>query len=147
MKAGLCSWCSDMGDQAAANYARNISTTIEDASYHTPLTPHEEGAFQAWVARNKVPFDPSPTSDYDMRGFYKGLVNGDPHAVTAINQNDGKLHFSDYWKTPYHNSFSAESKYATADAPRWNSKDQLVSKDGKVVVDERKTLRSVAASK
>lgn len=105
--------------------------------YLTQLPPQEEAAFQQWVAKNKVPFDPSPQADYDMRGFYEAMKTGDPRATTGVNQNDGKLHFGDYWKTPYHKSFSAESQWATNAAPRWNEKDQLVLPDGSVVFDER----------
>jgi len=106
--------------------------------YQTTLTPDEEAGFQKWVKTNNVPFDPSPTSDYDMRGFYRGLMNGDPNAKTGQNANDGKLHFSDFWKTPYHKSFSAESQYADpTKAPSWNEKDQLVLPNGQIVFDER----------
>ena len=109
-------------------------------NYATQLNPQEEQEFKQWVQQNKVPFDPSePVSDYDMRGFYKALKSGDERAATAENQNDGQTHYPDYWKTPYHKSFSAESQWADpVKAPRWNSKDQLVTPDGKVVYDERK---------
>lgn len=108
-----------------------------EGGYLTHLAPQEEGAFQQWVQQNNVPFDPSPAADYDMRGFYKALQAGDPRAKTGVNQNDSKLHFSDYWKTPFHKSFSNESQWATEAAPRWNEKDQLVLPDGRVVFDER----------
>jgi hypothetical protein len=107
--------------------------------YNTPLHPAEEQAFRAWLQKNKVPFDPDVAmSDYDMRGFWKGLMSGDPNAVTGMNPNDKQLHFGDYYKTPYHKSFSAESKYAKQTGPRWNNLDQLVMPDGTVLVDERK---------
>lgn len=105
--------------------------------YQTQLSPDEEATFQGWVQANHVPFDPSPQSDYDMRGFFKALVSGDPRAKQSLNSNDGRMHFPDVWKTPFHKSFSAESQYATKDAPRWNKKDQLVDKTGKIVFDER----------
>lgn len=108
-----------------------------NGQYQTALSPEEEDTFQKWVTANRVPFDPSPQSDYDMRGFFKALVTGDPRAKQSLNQNDGRMHFPDVWKTPYHKSFSAESQYATKDAPKWNAKDQLVDKSGKVVFDER----------
>jgi hypothetical protein len=121
----------------AQAFARNAPYAKQESSYFTKLPPAQEKDFQAWVKKNNVPFDSSSTADYDMRGFYKGLTSGDPHAQTGMNANDGKLHFSDYYKTPYHQSFSAESKFATEGAPRWNDKDQLVTPDGKVVFDER----------
>lgn len=121
----------------AGLFARNSAYAVQQPSYQTTLSPADEAQFQSWVTTNKVPFDPSATSDYDMRGFYKGLQTGNPNALTAINQNDGQMHYSDYWKTPYHKSFSAESQYATVGAPSWNSKDQLVLPNGNVVYDER----------
>ena len=49
------------------------------------------------------------------------------------------MHFPDFWKTPYHESFSAESQWADpAKAPKWNAQDQLVLPDGTVVFDEKK---------
>lgn len=134
-------WQDDpVASQASAEpYARNqaYAKPAPAGGYGTRLAPAQEAQFQSWVKQNNVPFDPSPQADYDMRGFYKGLVSGDPHAQTGMNANDGKLHFSDYYKTPYHKSFSNESQWATAAAPRWNQQDQLVTPDGKVVFDER----------
>jgi hypothetical protein len=128
---------------STANFKRNKAwaKSAQDG-YLTKLSSSEEESFQKWVAENKVPFDPSAQSDYDMRGFWKALVSGDARATTGINQNDNKLHFSDYWKTPYHKSFSAESKWATSAAPKWNSQDQLILSDGTVVYDERADARS-----
>lgn len=108
----------------------------EQPTYQTELAPAEEAKFQQWVKENNVPYDPSPTADYDMKGFYKGLESGDPHARTGVNANDNKLHFSDYWKTPYHESFSAESQFANEGAPSWNENDQLVTPSGRVLFDE-----------
>lgn len=113
-----------------------------DAStnFNTKLSPQEESAFRQWVTANKVPFDVDATgpTDYDMRGFYRGLTSGDPHAQQSINANDNRMHYSDYWKTPYHKSFSAESQWADPKtAPRWNDQDQLVTPDGRVIFDER----------
>ena len=72
----------------------------------------EEPAFRKWVKDNKVPFDPDAKGpqDYDMRGFWKALQAGDEKAKSGIDPNDGKLHYPDYWKTPYHETFSAESQ-------------------------------------
>ncbi len=105
--------------------------------YNTDLSVAEPG-FRQWVAQNKVPFDPNAaSSDYDMRGFYKGLAQGDPRAQSAVNPNDKRLHFPDYWKTPYHETFSNESQWATPTAPQWNQQDQLISPGGKILKDER----------
>ena len=114
-----------------------------DTDYVTSLAPEEEQQFRQWVAEHQVPFDPdAPAQDYDMRGFWKGLMTGDPNAVSGVNPNDHMLHFNDHWKTPLHHSFSNESIYATPMAPSWNEQDQLVMPmNGAVVFDERKPKR------
>lgn len=106
--------------------------------YRTKLKPLEEMAFRQWAVGNKVPFDPkAATADYDMRGFYRALQQGDPRAVTAVNPNDGRMHYPDTWKTPSHESFSAGSDYAGDVAPQWASDDKLISPDGRILVNER----------
>jgi hypothetical protein len=108
--------------------------------YLTTLSLTDETQFQQWVKSANVPFDPSPQADYDMRGFWKALQSGDPRATRAVNPNDKQLHFSDVWKTPFHQEFSNESQYATPNAPHWNDQDQLIDQNGNVVFDERKSL-------
>lgn len=103
-------------------------------SYTTQLQPHEEGAFQDWVKANKVPWDSSPKSDYDMRGYWKA-TQSDPAVKQTKSGFDGKMHFPDTWKTPYHKTFSNESIYAPKDAPHWEG-NKLVDKHGKVIADE-----------
>lgn len=108
--------------------------------YNAPLTPPEESLFRAWLKANRVPFEPdAPVSDYDMRGFWKALQAGDPRARSAIDPNDQRLHYPDYWKTPYHETFSNESQWAMPDAPAWNDKDQLVAPGGAVLFDDRRS--------
>lgn len=94
----------------------------------TKLSPEEEKSFQKWVNKTGVPV----TDDYDMRGFWK--YGGE----SGVNRNDGQLHFTDTYKTPLHESFSGESRYARKDipTPKWNDKDQLVAPNGKVLFDE-----------
>jgi hypothetical protein len=104
----------------------------------TSLLPADELRFKQWLLKNNVPFDPSPNADYDMRGFWRGLVSGDPRALQGVNANDGMMHFSDTWKTPSHQSFSNESQWATPAAPMWNQQDQLVDRQGRIRYDERK---------
>jgi hypothetical protein len=112
-----------------------------DHIYNTPLSPDEEKAFQSWVSDNNIPFDPKePVSDYDMRGFYQAYQAKDPRARRALNANDATMHFPDYWKTPYHQSFSNESQWAVPYAPKWNDMDQLVDQAGNVVFDERRKI-------
>jgi hypothetical protein len=104
----------------------------------TQLSPLDELAFRGWVKQNGVPFDPNAAqSDYDMRGFYQGLQQQNPRAVSAVNANDGRLHFPDYWKTPLHQTFSGESKFAGPVAPKWNDQDQLISPGGRILFDEK----------
>src|ERR1700678_904319 len=80
--------------------------------YTTTLSPLEEQQFKVWVAQNKIPWQDSPTSDYDMRGYWKAQQAGDKDARTEINPVDKKPHYPDTYKTPYHKTFSRESKYA-----------------------------------
>lgn len=101
----------------------------------THLDPPQEVLFQMWARANNVPL----TDDYDMRGFW--AQRGRPGAgSTALNPNDGRLHYPDTYKTPLHQSFSGESVYAnpTTNPPRWNNRDQLVGPNGAVLFDERR---------
>ncbi len=99
--------------------------------FNTPLDPASEQRFQAWVKYNKVPWQDSPTSDYDMRGFYQANQRGDPNATW----NGPGSHFPDTWKTPFHKTFSNESIYAGQNAPHWVG-NRLVDLQGKVLADE-----------
>ena len=100
------------------------------------LNPQQEQAFLQWVSQNKVPVNPNDkTPDYDMRGYWLSLQNAQA-AKAGINPNTGTLHFPDTFKTPYHESFSAESKWATKGAPTWKE-DKLVAPDGKVVFQDK----------
>jgi hypothetical protein len=119
-----------------------LTGTAKTGSYRTPLSPVDELRFQDWVKAKQIPFTDSPTTDYDMRGFWQALQRGDPRATTAINPADKLPHFPDIWKTPYHQSFSRESQYANpANAPHWvgdNTRGwMLVDKLGNVLHDER----------
>ncbi len=69
--------------------------------------PVDERAYQAWVMAN----NPPQSNDYNMRAFYSGLMGLDPAASSAINPNDGRMHFPDKWKLPNHESFSTDSMY------------------------------------
>lgn len=115
-----------------------------DNNYSTDLNVAEPG-FRAWANQpgflpgDKVPFNPNVTgpTDYDMRGFYHGLMTGHPRALQSVNPNDRKMHYDDYWKTPYHRTFSDESQWATPVAPKWNEKDQLISPGNRILMDEK----------
>lgn len=106
-------------------------------SYNTQLSPLDEMAFRQWVKQNGIPFDPNAaSSDYDMRGFYQGMQNQNPMARSAVNETDGKLHYSDYYKTPSHQSFSRESQWADPNTPQWINGSQLAAPNGRIVFDE-----------
>ncbi len=98
---------------------RKWSAYAKPGSYTTKLAPDEESKFQSWVKTNKVPWQDTPTADYDMRGYWKAQVGGDKNARTAINPVDHRLHYPDTWKTPYHQTFSRESQYALPTAGHW----------------------------
>lgn len=120
-------------------YQRNLAYALTPKTgYQTKLNAQEQMNFYKWIADNKVPYDRSPQADYDMPGFWKALQNGDPRAVSAINPNDNRMHYPDFWKTPYHQTFSNESQWAIpSQAPAWNQQDQLVLPNGQIVYDER----------
>lgn len=103
--------------------------------YTTSLPPDQEHGFQSWVKQNKVPWQDTHDADYDMRGYYKALQSGDATAKQKLSGFDGKMHFPDTYKTPYHKTFSNESMYATPDAPHWDG-ERLIDKGGKIVADE-----------
>lgn len=109
------------------------------ASYDTALDPGQEQFFRQWVAHNNVPFNPDATSpqDYDMRGFYQGLLQGNPKAQSGVDPNDGRIHYNDFWKTPLHQTMSNESQWAPAGAPQWTPTDQL-AQGGRVLYDDRR---------
>lgn len=105
---------------------------------NTPLSFVDEMAFRQWLKDKNVPFQPDAgLTDYDMRGFWRGLQQQDPRAVSGINPNDQRMHYSDAWKTPLHRSFSAGSQWAPPGAPDWINDYQLVSPGGRVMFDEK----------
>ena len=132
---------TDYDQQRAETYKRNSQWAKKDWKITTFKSDKDEDEFRSWVDKHKVPFkidDAQP--DYDMRGFYQALKSGDQRAVSSIDPSDGQLHFPDYWKTPYHPSFSNESQWATKDAPKWIGNEmagyRLMDKTGKVVHED-----------
>jgi hypothetical protein len=107
-------------------------------SYNTQLSSDEEKQFRGWLKDNKVPFQADePVTDYDMRGFWRGLQAGNPIAQSAVDPNDKLLHYPDFWKTPYSATFSAESQWANPNtAPRWLG-DNYVLPNGTVLWDDK----------
>jgi len=125
-------------ERLRGNYLRNAPWSQPGASYFTTLPTDQELAFRRWVGANGVKFNPDASiADYDMRGFWQALQRRDPRAVTAIDPNDQKLHYPDYWKTPYHETFSNQSQWATRNAPHWTEDDKLVTPDGRVIFDDK----------
>lgn len=107
-------------------------------NYDTQLPQMDEFQFRQWLQDKQVPFNPNAAGqDYDMRGYWQGLQQENPRAMSGVNANDGRMHFSDNWKTPYHQSFSNESKYAAPNAPQWVNDSQLAAPNGRIVFDER----------
>ena len=122
-------------DPVDSYYARNQAYAVSQPSYQTNLGKDNEESFRHWVSVNKQrlqDYNPdNPKGDYDMRGWW--LANNGTPAPQG--------HFPDTYKTPYHQSFSNESKYAKQDAPRWKDNGKtwdLVDKTGKVVFSEPK---------
>lgn len=101
--------------------------------YITQLSSNGEQQFQNWVKTNNIPFDPSPTSDYDMRGYWKATNGALPsHFSTFTNS----YHFPDTYKTPYHAGFSNESIYANPNySPHWEG-DLLIHPNGSLIKNE-----------
>lgn len=124
----------------------SLAGRIPGAVNGTQLDQGQEQFFRQWVAHNKVPFDPNASGpqDYDMRGFYQGLQQQNPKAQAAIDPNDSRMHYPDFWKTPAHETFSNESQWASPSAPAWNSKDQLVGTGGRIMFDDRAKVSPLA---
>jgi hypothetical protein len=94
--------------------------------------------FLNWLKQNNVPFNPTAAhSDYDMRGFYRAQQQGNPMAQTGVDPNDNRMHFTDYWKTPTHETFSSASQWADPNAPQWVNQNQLAAPNGRVVFDDQ----------
>lgn len=97
----------------AEYFARNSAWAKKQDSYQTALAPEQETQFRGWLSQNKDRlgyFKPdNPKEDYDLRGYW--LENGNAAAPAR--------HFPDTYKTPYHETFSNESQYATQNAPAW----------------------------
>jgi uncharacterized membrane protein YvbJ len=102
----------------------------------TQLPLEKEKAFMDWVKANKVPFNAQDKyPDYDMRGYYQSLQKGDAPKA-AMNTTTKSLHYPDTYKTPYHESFSAESQWAASGAPTWKG-NKLVAPSGEVVFEDK----------
>lgn len=106
--------------------------------YVTQLSPQQEAQFQQWVKANRIPWRDESRADYDMRGYWQKYILTGKGAQGGVNPNDRQWHFTDEFKTPYHHSFSGESRYALPNAPHWINDHQLADSQGRIVWDERK---------
>lgn len=116
-------------------YAHNAPFAT-GGSYTTELSAKDEQQFRHWLQSTGNPgnFDPdAKTSDYDMRGYWKGVAAKGGNA-TDINKTDNRLHFTDKYKTPYDTTFSRESQYAKPGTPfAWQGDNLIDSRTGQVV--------------
>ncbi len=101
--------------------------------YLTVLPPEAEKQYQRWAVERGIDPYPEPSADYDMRGFWLDAQHGKASAEKSAF--DGQMHYPDTHKTPYHKTFSDESKFALPGAPRWIN-DRLIDSSGRVVADE-----------
>ncbi len=112
---------------------------MEQQSLNTALQQPQEWQFRQWLQDNNVPFNPNAgVTDYDMRGFWQGMMQGHPMARSAIDPNDGLMHYNDYWKTPTHERFSDQSQWAKPGAPTWINDNQLAGQNGRILYDDQK---------
>ena len=125
-------------EQVQKVYARNMAYAKPDwQTGLAQLSPEQEQQFLQWVKAKNVPFNPNDkTADYDMRGFWQALQQGDARAMSGVNPTTQSLHYPDVWKTPYHESFSAESQWAGDGAPTWQD-DKLVSPSGEIIFQDK----------
>lgn len=105
----------DSSSTRANNFQRNRAWS-KSGPYTTKLSPQQEIQFEDWVSKNGIPWTDTPDADYDMRGFWLAMRNGDPTAVRSAKNH----HFPDRWKTPYDATFSNQSQYALPNAPHWD---------------------------
>ena len=121
--------------------------------FRTNLSLKDEIGFNVFKKVNQIPDDGDRfDSSYDMRGFFKENVPGVAERVLApllgkVDNNTAQLpdglHFTDEFKTPFHPTFSEESKFEQPGlkrnwVPNGDGTFSLIdSESGKVVRDER----------
>lgn len=103
-------------------YAKNNANVYgnggprRDRNYNTILTPEQEAKYREWV--KTLPANLQSDYDYDLRGAW--LVGDVP---------DENGHMTDYWKKPWHPTFSVESRYNSAETPggEWHGEEFVPS--------------------
>lgn len=109
-----------------AQFAPDVppDTTPDPSIFQTKLSKGDEQKYQKWLNSTSkdtgVDYNPDDPG-YDMRGYWQDIV-----ATGKFKKMGEKQHFPDTYKTPYHPTFSRESKFASPDAPYWNKNDQLL---------------------
>jgi hypothetical protein len=107
------------------NYSYNVQWA-KDGPYQTPLTTGEEYQYREWVRHVSSMvghrLEPDDIS-YDMRGYWKEVVQTGEWQSEHFTKG---AHFPDTYKTPYHPTFSRESRYALPTAPFWDTKERLI---------------------
>mgnify|MGYP003632444920 CR=1 FL=1 len=117
--------------------------------YSTPLNFGEQLKFEMFKIAQGIPDDGGKfNSTYDMQGFFKkmlqqgGTAFQSPTDGATADLPDG-LHFTDEFKTPFHPTFSNESKYKMPGLDRdWTPNGDgtwslIDNKTGAVIRDER----------
>lgn len=109
-------------------------------AYRTPLTPHEEQQFRAWMPWLNEQFgaqqDPNDPT-YDLRGLWKllqGGILGSAGGVMGVDPGDQQMHATDQFKTPYHPTASNESQYMGPSAPSWTPEGVQLDDTGQVTM-------------
>lgn len=116
-------------------WQNQYATSLDPKKWTTALGK-DEAKYQSWAKQQGL--NPNDNT-YDMRGYYKDVVKKGKNN-SQKSAFDGQTHYPDTYKTPLHESFSRESKYAKKDAPQWRGDAengyQLVDKNGTVLKDE-----------
>tara|TARA_R110000822_G_scaffold75493_4_gene181613 strand:+ start:4260 stop:4706 length:447 start_codon:yes stop_codon:yes gene_type:complete len=117
--------------------------------YNTPLNVSDQLQYEMFKIANQLSGDRQGLDNpYDMRGFFKKMLQQGgtafqmPTDGSTADLPDG-LHFTDEFKTPFHPTYSNESKYKMPGLDRdwvpngdgtWSLKD---NRTGEVIRDER----------
>ena len=99
----------------------------------TPLPPGLYPEFDAWMKSAPNQGDrtygmASSRPEYDWSGYFLAMRAGRPEAPPP----DERGHTTDYFKTPYHPTFSQDSRYAGPNDPFWRGRELVDPRDGRV---------------
>ena len=119
--------------EAAFNRNRQYARPEYHGDFQTPVPAALRPQFDSWLRGQGV----SPSPDYDYGGFWLGARSGHPQATQGRDPVTGHAHFTDYWKTPYHETFSRDSRYAKPQAPYWEGDRLYDQPTGRRIYDPR----------